>query len=453
MKIFFTLFFIPLLAQATMTPNLPRGDEIVTHEVRGKRPEVCVVPKHLGDNYDKDDREDENELCAMDVGVNVAACAKTESTNPGVNFFTPPEGISIADMVKNDCEVKNSEGDDGSKEAKYKLSTSCSYTPSILGYYHVSRMLGNVANVPPAVLRTMDLDRHKKIAQRALATTTDLIHDTYASLAAVLNAGQNSPKRDLLLTDDFDQSYGALTKNPKHEEKYSELFNSGASREEAFRDRNPIFAMLKNPGTKVGRELNQKNVQQMVALRDVANMVLLDTILGQQDRFGNIHYLTKYFYGDQSGGKLKLKSEKKQSKLPPGAAAFAVKEMILKDNDCGVAKENRVGKARLLEQVAHIDNSTYKNLLALDKSIDEEETKKFFRTELMFTKQDLDSVTANIHNAARLLRSNCERGTLRLDLDVKRHFSNQPLGKYSCVDGKELKDAEASEEGRELKAE
>ncbi|MCP6167416.1 hypothetical protein NL404_27715, partial [Klebsiella pneumoniae] len=65
------------------------------------------MPKHLetGD-YKKGDEKHERELCEMNVGVNVAACAKENSTNPGVNFFIPPKGVSVESLAAKDCELK-----------------------------------------------------------------------------------------------------------------------------------------------------------------------------------------------------------------------------------------------------------------------------------------------------------------------------------------------------------
>ena len=74
----------------------------------------------------------------------------------------PPKGVALDAFIAGQCKP------DGKTEAKYKLSTSCSYTPSLLAYYHLSRVLGNIVNVPVAVVRTLDLDRHKAVAQHAL---------------------------------------------------------------------------------------------------------------------------------------------------------------------------------------------------------------------------------------------------------------------------------------------
>src|SRR5262249_54188011 len=173
-----------------------------------------------------------------------AVCPKLNSTNPGLDIHSLPQGSTPDQVEAARCKIAGAH-----KIAKYKLSSSCSYTPSILGYYHVSRMLGGIADVPPSVLRTFDLQNHISIGRAALAQTSSgsLIHQTWASLMAQLTAGAASKRRDLLLTDDFAQSYGALSENPTDESFYKEFFNGGAnnvSRAANFRDKNPIAAML-----------------------------------------------------------------------------------------------------------------------------------------------------------------------------------------------------------------
>lgn len=145
-------------AQATITPGYARGEALIWHEVPSRAAEACVLPKHLpGAKYSEKDSKAEKDFCALNIGENVAACQKTNSTNPGLLFVEPPDGVSPAKFAARDCR-----GGDADIEAKYKLSTSCSYTPYILAHYRASRALGNAANVPVAVLRTVDLQRHQK---------------------------------------------------------------------------------------------------------------------------------------------------------------------------------------------------------------------------------------------------------------------------------------------------
>lgn len=425
-------FALPIAAHATITPSYERGDALVWLEVPNNKPEVCVIPKHLPTGkYGKKDRQHEENLCAMDVGVSVAACAKDNSTNPGVDFFEAPEGVSLAQLTKMDCNHK-----DAMKEAKYKLSTSCSYTPAILGYYHMSRALGDIGNVPPAVLRTMNLERHLAIGGRALSTikSDQLIYKTWSGLISSLRAGKNAKNADLLFTDDYDQSYGALSKNPKKEEFYKEFFNGGTDRVATFKASNKIYAALSNPRLSVGRDWNGNNVQAMVQLRDMADMILMDTILGQQDRFGNIHYIEKYYYTGQKDGRFDVGSDKDKKDVPAEALAGAVKvkEMVLKDNDCGVAKENRIKNGGLLDRVSHLNPRTYKHLLALTRTIDEPDTKRLFTRGMVFTEADFAKVSGNLKEAAGQLQSACRAGRLKLDLDLDAHFSGEALAAADC---------------------
>ncbi len=426
-------------ANPTLSTSAPRGQKTVSIPVTGRKPEICVIPKHFADaQYSDKDAKTEEELCAIDRGTNAAVCPKLNSTNPGLDFYSLPQGGTPQSVEAAHCK-------DAKKEAKYKLSTSCSYTPSILGYYHLSRMLGGVADVPPSVLRTFDLQQHIALGKIALASTkpTDLIHQTWASLVAQLTAGANASRRDLLLTDDFTQSYGALSVNPSKESFYKEFFSGGANptaRAANFRDKNAIVQMLAKPadaGTLVARNFTAQNVQTMRQLKDAADLIVIDTLMNQQDRFGNIHYLETYYYLDRNDknadGSPKLKSSKK---LTPDEVtqlgAVQVKTMLLKDNDCGVTKTNVAKQAGLANRIAHIDPVTYQRLLQLDSIADAPDTKAYFQQELVFTANDYASFRANLKDLSSKLHQACSQGKLKLDLDLPAHFSGAALQKPSC---------------------
>jgi hypothetical protein len=356
-----------------------------------------------------------------------------------LDFFSVPQTSSSRQVEAAHCKS-------GSKKiAKYKLSTSCSYTPSILGYYHVSRMLGGIADVPPAVLRTFDRQNQITLGRMALSETnpSSLIHQTWAALMAQLMAGSAASHRDLLLTADSTQSYGALSLNPAGESFYTELFNGGANnvaRAANFRDRNPTAGLLARKddiSVLVGRSFTVENVQTMVRLRDVADLIVIDTILNQQDRFGNIHNRQTYYYLDRTNpnpdGSPKLKSA---SSLTPTQimqfGAVRVKTLLLKDNDCGVSKTNVARQARLIDRVAHIGPDTYQSILQFDATADSPQTRDFFLQDLVFTSSDYANVRRNLKGVATELHEACTQGRLKLDLDLPAHFSGQPLKARNC---------------------
>jgi len=432
---------VPALSHATLSTSVPRGEKTVQVPVPGRNAERCVIPKHIASGkYADHDVKDESELCAIDENSNAAVCPKTNSTNPGLDLYSLPRGLSPSQVASAKCNSA-----DAKKIAKYKLSTSCSYTPSILGYYHLSRMLGGIADVPPAVLRTYDRLNHIALGHIALAETSSgsLIHQTWAALMAQLTAGSQASRRDFLLTDDFAQSYGALSVNPRGESFYSEFFNGGAnnvSRATNFRDRNPIVALLARNddiSALVGRTFTVENVQKMIQLRDASDLIVIDTLMNQQDRFGNVHYQETYFYRDPADpnpdGSPKLKSSRK---LTPEQVSrlggVQVKTLLLKDNDCGVSKTNVARQAGLIDRVAHIDPDTYRRLLQFDASADSPTTREFFLQELLFTPADYTSVRNNLKQVVSKLHQGCAQGRVKLDLDLEAHFSGQPLKPPGC---------------------
>jgi hypothetical protein len=435
------VFLGPAFAYAGFSADPKRGEKTVDLPLPGRNAEVCVIPKHFdAGRYFNQDIEVETQLCNIDVHKNAAVCPKLNSTNPGLDIYSLPHGTTPEQVEAARCKTAGAH-----KIAKYKLSTSCSYAPSILGYYHVSRMLGGIADVPPAVLRTFDLQNHIAIGHAALAQTSSgsLIHQTWASLMAQLTAGAGSKRRDFLLTDDAAQSYGALSENPTKESFYKEFFNGGANnvaRALNFRDKNPIVGMLArkaNISTLVGRIFTAENVQTMVQLKDAADMIVIDRLMNQQDRFGNIHYLATYYYVDaadlESDGSPKLKSSKNlTSEEAARTGAVEVKALLLKDNDCGVAKQNIAKQVGLADRIAHIDPKTYSLLLRFDAVADLIETRDFFTREMAFTSNDYASVRQNLKDLVTKLHQACQQGGLKLDLDLQAHFSNQTVKTLGC---------------------
>src|SRR3984893_9807526 len=265
------------VAYTALAAHLALGGKIVELPAPDRSAEVCVIPKHFpGAVYSDNDLKAESQLCSIDEYTNAAVCPKTNSTNPGLDFYSLPPGFTPQQVEAAHCKTPGVK-----KIAKYKLSTSCSYTPSILGYYHLSRILGGIANVPPAVLRTVDRQNHVALGHTALGETasSSLIHQTCRALLARLTAGAGASKRDFLLTDDFSHSYGALSVNPTNEQFYKEFFNGGSNnvaRAATFRDKNPIVAMLARTAdvsTFVGRTFNPENVQTMVQFNNIAAMI------------------------------------------------------------------------------------------------------------------------------------------------------------------------------------
>lgn len=439
MALLLTTLAAQVSAQAALKIDEGLGEKIVSIPVAGKRSAICVIPFHFeGAKYSKKDLEREQTLCSLNESHNAGVCAKTNSSNPGLNFHTLPGNMSVSQLEAAKCEANGSK-----KIGKYKLSTSCSYSPSILAYYHVSRILGGVAEVPVSVLRTFDLQRHIQIGQQAVKSlkSSDLIAQTWNSLLSQLRAGNQASKRNQLLTENFDQSYGALSWNPSNESFYKEFFAGGSdqiSRAIGFRDRTAVASLLKNQrhvSEFIGRQFTAQNLQKMVQMKDASEMIILDTLLNQQDRFGNIHFEMESYFFDMADrnqdGTPKLKSK---GNLNPDEAkqALTVKKMILKDNDCGVSKLNIASQARLPDIVKHLDPVTYSRLQQLARAVDHSQIAGMFIRGLGFTQNDYAGFSQNVKFLAAKFRQACQAGQLKLDLNLQNHFSNQPLKEVSC---------------------
>jgi hypothetical protein len=171
-----------------------------------------------------------------------------------------------------------------------------------------------------------------------------------------------------------------------------------------------------------GGKLDQAAVQQIVQIRDLSDMVLMDYIMSQADRFsGNIHSEKVYMWIDN--GALKSDSKKsdpakaaEQLKQIP-ADAVLVNRMIMKDNDAGLISGNSAKTYHLLEKISHIDSKTYDRLLDLQKELQKPEVAQWYQTELLFTSADFNTVKNNVDQAVAILSGRKGNG-LFLDANV-----------------------------------
>ena len=169
-------------------------------------------------------------------------------------------------------------------------------------------------------------------------------------------------------------------------------------------------------------KLNQPAVQQTVQINDLSDMVLMDFIMSQADRFsGNMHSQKIYVWLEN--GVLKTKAKKSD----PAKAAQQLKEipsdavlinrMIMKDNDAGLISGNSAKASHLLEKVSHMDPKTYDRLLDLQKELQKPEVAQWYQTELLFTPTDFKTVKDNVDQAVGILSSRKDK-SLFLDASL-----------------------------------
>lgn len=465
------------MAQATLTPTRPdRGQSKVFFDIpnSGGRKEACIIPRFLpGVNYSNDALETMQELCSFNLynstlqqGQRLAlACQKLNSTNPGLNIYDLSS--TFVDNLDKNINCSNvdlyADKDAVEKAGKYKQSTSCSYTPGILSYFHVSQALGKVAQVPEAVLRTIDLGTHLEIGNEAMEkiqyvkANDSKLYQQYSmidlTLGSLIGKLQNPAGKhhDLLITDGYKEGYGALILNPSREERYTELFvaptklDSDAAvavfanaqpnlkRAFAFKRAQPQFQLLKNPSSIASFiKADMSQYDTLINMRDISDMVVIDTIMSQEDRFGNIAYQPFKAALFKNGEKQKIelinpkKFDKKIAEYAQEGFTLVstddVKQMILKDNDCSVSRLNVPGIAGLVKEINHLDPKTYQHLLKFNASLENPAVKAIFRVDFYFTEIDFAKMKENSNKVTQILQQKCLNKTLHLDLDIENYM-------------------------------
>ena len=203
------VFLGPAFAYAGLSADPEHGEKTVDFPVPGRNAEVCVIPKHfyVGRYFDKD-IEVENQLCNIDVHKNAAVCPKLNSTNPGLDFYSLPQGGTPKEVDAARCKTAGA-----NKIAKYKLSSSCSYRrlSSAITMYRVcsAASLTFLRQFSARSICKITLPSVMRLWRRPRWAV--FIHQTWASLMAELTAGASSKRRDFLFTNEFAQSYGALS--------------------------------------------------------------------------------------------------------------------------------------------------------------------------------------------------------------------------------------------------
>lgn len=484
--VFGVQFAVPIFAIQAHAFTTSGNEAIIQMKGRNGRIEMCAIPIHFDESRNlqlEKDRGDEAKLCRMALSSDVAmaiqqktpgklklptdakefaVCPKLNSTNPGTNFIKIPNGWTREQTELTLCEKESklsaANQDLLEVEAKFKSSITCSYTPSALAGYHVSRLLGNVGRVPVAVLRTMDRDHHMAVVEKAesvLGRSSEIISIAWQQFEKADVAAASDQSNAKIYAENGSVLYGGFQKNLKGEEKYSEISGAGSydTRYERFVVQPPFKRVADE------RRIDQAIVGKSFAetyptlsqMKDVSDMVLFDVLLSQDDRVGNIHYKVEVREIPSAGGApiARKMSETEEAELDavlkatrsvkvtetqlaqlskrlfPSGNAILVRAMYLKDNDCGVdvdKRENKMRSVKALEKVRHMSGETYTRFLRLADDVISDRFKSFATETLLYRTKDYEgspkSLKENVKYALKTLKENCRSGALKLDLDV-----------------------------------
>ena len=388
---------------------------------------------------------DEQKLCSLDFYADkYSVCPKLNSTFPGVLVIKRSENMSDSDFKNNYC-ARLDEAKDANLAkvvAKFKQTTSCSHASAPVAYYRIAEFLGGI-KVPVAVFRTMDKSKHLQVARQAnqiIAADSDFKDELISqNWKRFLTMHANPNKYPDVFTQDT--VYGALSENINGEFKFTEVSGLGPydTRYERFMKQKPFSAVASNesvPSLAAGNNL-KKMAQVVSVMKDVSNMVVIDYMLNQADRIGNVHFKFKLYKLEngkiiESKSETKLDLKTKREVIPAdeqariNAGEVLVREAVLKDNDCGISKENKMRQVGALESIRHMNAKTYRQVQKLAAYVQSDEGQAYFVNEFRIPPKILNGnnitygITDNIVEAARILKNNCDRGALRLDLNLEK---------------------------------
>ena len=164
-------------------PSAPRTQEITEHTAPNGTVELATRPSTFPGHpeiYSQKDIEKEKELAAIDFyngktndDLDIVLIPKTYSTSPGLNVHAIKLPAGASRLSYASAHTGKSDSGQGKLIAKYKqtMPTHFTYSPSIIGYYHLSRFL-DAGHVEPAIVRTMDVASHKPLADLGAAKAT-----------------------------------------------------------------------------------------------------------------------------------------------------------------------------------------------------------------------------------------------------------------------------------------
>ena len=421
--------------------------------------ERCVALARMpGGEYSDSDAAEETRLCAIDFnGGRFAVCPKVFSTSPGTLVYDL-EGGAFAGEPRRFEEQKCIAGG-VVKDAvagppiSFKMSvngrsTSATFANSAFVYYHFARYFGATAHVPVAVFRSMDRDEHRKrVSARGLALSNGksslrMNHAAWQILHDVAgNPEAYSPREELFARDG--QVYGVLL-HPTGA-RYNEAVNGtrasgwgeGQNRDLqqtapylALRSGEPLEAAIdaalaeamKNPVLAKATRPDARPVQIAYWMSDLIDITLLDFILGQQDRVGNIDYLNFWYWAD---GDRVLRRAAVGRTAPPDIAArnpVLLKRTELGDNDAGVrvSYANFAKRTGMLDRLRHYRASVYQRLMALHGDFEAKgPLYAIVRDSYGLSERELAQVVANTAAAASILHAQCAAGQLRFDVEAE----------------------------------
>jgi hypothetical protein len=438
-------------------PADPRGSARSTFRAPSGVVETCIVPKHFADqDFSDKDRKKEAKLCTVDWyadpgTANVIPAGlqpKNNSTNPAVDVdeLVDDNGAPLSrDVVESESEAFASHRK-AKKAGRIKTSLdgvkfgrTASYAPSVVGYYATSRLLGDIAEVTPAVWRTIDVARHERVADLGSRLPLPVSRIVKTLWATILGTDRGGPKDKLSYTADGSQVYGAFYPSVGGDSKDKSIDTAaGIESSHQFKlltNAAPIATLL-NGSTSL-----KDTAAAIVPMQGMAEMFVLDVVMLQADRLSgdNVSFIPFMYFANPDGSVgRKAKHDFTSQDATQHPDAVAVNKLYLNDVDSGLNFASTTNAQNgqefaFLKRISHISPDLYANVRKLNGLVDDAGFQSFAKSEWLYTDRDWDRYRTMVQSVAQLLHDRCAAGTLLLDLDIQKHIAGTNFGpKQGC---------------------
>ena len=350
---------------------------------------VWLLDAMPGAHYSAEDKATEADFCSIDFySGGYALCPKVFSTSPGTLIYDISRGPFAGDAAgfETDQCATSSPVKRGAlgEPLSFKMTmnarqTSATFSTASLLYYHFSRYLDAAVHVPVSVYRSMDRAAHAaRVTEPGVRLSKGrrggaMNHAGWTVMQRALREPSSYPAPDELFIPDRTQVYGVLL-HPNGD-RYSAEFNGtresgwGVGQNEDFQRTAPFLALRSESPLEdaideglaraaQNRKLRQAmqhgvSPEQMVFwMQELTEITLLDFIFSQQDRIGNIDYLSYWYWVDD--GEVR-RMHASSGEVPSEIAPFhpiKLRRTQLNDNDAGgrVPYANFTKKTGMLEK-------------------------------------------------------------------------------------------------------
>lgn len=427
-----------------------------------------VVPPLPGTPVQPAREQATDAFCTVDfASENTAICPKTWSTSAAALVYdlegTTWENLRAA-FEREICSRGTHAGDEARRElAVFKHSmnfrdTSGTYAPSILLYDHLSRWLNTTVQVPPAAEYHFDRNWYVgRVVAPGLALAS-----RHASRKMLLSAWQhletalgNEGSRDgheVLLKDGQTVWGAALLFTGR---RYGTEINGtresgwGSGQNYDFQHTAPFLALRNgkalpeavaesvrearsDPAMAHALPADIDAVQVAWWMLEVLDIVVLDYLLGQQDRIGNIDYQWRWVWLEDG----ELRSQPATDGSSPAPNARRLRTTWLNDNDAGVKSgyANYARSTGMFIGLKHFNPALYRSIksFAADMAV-KGPVYQALASNYHLRDREVEAIARRAAEIDEVITADCKAGHYRFDLLPAVILGGaQPAEEVSC---------------------